>query len=179
VRRLGRFQITEERGQQQDGLEALPEDDEERLAGHHRRRAHARAGQLPLAVFDQPAQFDDRVPHLTDRGTAADQTPDLGELGLGVGGEPGVDDPQRDLDELEVVEVARLGLVEGLLGVAALDLVEGHVDRPADVLKLLDGLGARHAGAGGGGRRADQPPGGDRQDGEDREAPHHPGYFAT
>ena len=55
------------------------------------------------------------VADLVDRRVVGDQPADLGELRLRVRREPGVDDAQRDLDELEVAEVAVLRLGERLL----------------------------------------------------------------
>ena len=78
----------------------------------------ARRGELALDVVDDAAQLDDLVADLALGVVVADHRADLGELRLGLDRQRVVDDPQRDLDQLEVVEVAVLGLLERLLGLA-------------------------------------------------------------
>ena len=56
----------------------------------------------------------------------------------------GSDDAQRDLDVLEVTEVAGLGLVEGLVVSAVLDQRERAVDRLAHRVELPDRFVTRH-----------------------------------
>ncbi len=66
-------------------------------------------GELAFDVVEDAAQLDDLVADLAFGRVVADQLADLGEQRLGVDRQGVVDDPQRDLDQLEVVEVAVLG----------------------------------------------------------------------
>ena len=138
--RLGRLEVAEQDGQEQHDLEPLTEQDEERLGGDDGGRAQAGVGEPALGVVHQPAQHDDLVADLLDRRAAADHLADLGELGLGLDREVVVGDPERDLDQLEVRQVAVAGLLEGLVGLPRLDQLEGPVDRAAGVLELGDAL---------------------------------------
>src|SRR5213075_991652 len=93
---------------------------------------------------------------------------DLGELRLGIGGERRRHDAQRNLDELEVEQIAGLRLGERLIGVAGLDQLQGVVDRPWHRLQLVERLVARHgSGVGAGGRRAHAERGGAEQQRDD------------
>ena len=105
LRGLGGLEVAEEHREQQHGFEALPEDDEERLAGHEQRRGEPGARELALGFVDDAAQLDDPVAHVVGA-AVADRLADLGELRLGVERELRIGDAQRDLHELEVVEVA-------------------------------------------------------------------------
>ena len=66
----------------------------------------------------------------------ADHRADLREQRLHVDRQRVVGNPERDLDQLEVVEVAVLGFLERLLGLAGLDERERAVDRAAHLLHL-------------------------------------------
>ena len=114
VGRLGRFQVAEQHREQQHYFEAFAEDDDERLAGDQHRRADADIGQRPLRTVDQPAQLDDLGADGFGRVTRADRLADLRELPFRLDRQMIVRDPQRDLDALEVREVSRLRLGEGL-----------------------------------------------------------------
>ena len=80
-----------------------------------------------------------------DRSPVLDRGPDRRELELGLDGQAVVGDAQRGLDELEVREVTRLRLREGLLGVARLDQRQRLVDRRARLVQEADRFAARHA----------------------------------
>ena len=114
-----------------------------------RRRADARVGERPLGLVEHSAQHDDLVADLVDRPTVLDRRADRGELELGFDREVVVGDAQRDLDQLEVREVARLGLLERPFGIAGLDQRERLVDRLARLVEQADRLAARHAVGGG------------------------------
>ena len=75
-------------------------------------------GELALDVVHDAAQLDDLVADLALGRAVADHRADLGEQRLRLDRQRVVGDPQRDLDELEVVEVAVLGFLERLLGLA-------------------------------------------------------------
>ena len=151
LRRLRRLEVAEQHGQQQDGLETLAEDDQERLARDEQRRGEPGAREPAFGFVDDAAQLDDPVAHVVGA-TVTDRLAHLGELGLGVERELRVRDAQRDLDVLEVVEVALLRLLERLRVLALLEEVERLVDRDAHVLQLLDRLVLRDVVAGGAGR---------------------------
>ena len=73
------------------------------------------AVSLRSIVSSTPRSSTNSSRTLVDRRVVADQLPDFGEPTLGVDGQVVVDDPQRHLDQLEVVEVAVGGGVERLL----------------------------------------------------------------
>ena len=77
-----RLEVAEEHREQQDDLEPLAEQDQERLARHQRRRANAGVGDGPLGLVEHAAQFDDLVPDLVDRSIVLDRGADRRELEL-------------------------------------------------------------------------------------------------
>ena len=110
---------------------------------------------------------------LLGRRVALDELADLGEVRLGLDRQGRVDDPQRDLDVLEVVEVAAAGLGQGLGVVAGAEQVERLVDRDPDALQLRDGVLPGHAGGGGAaGGEQPEPDGHGHQD-QERPQPCH------
>src|SRR5215218_4929422 len=138
--RLRRLQEADEHGEQQHGLEPLAEDDEEGLTRHQQGRGEAGVGELALGIVDVAAQLDDLVADLAGRRVRADELPDLGERLLGVERQLGVGDAERDLDELEVGEIAGLRARQGLFPLALFEEGQGLVDRGARPIELLDRL---------------------------------------
>ena len=93
---------------------------------------------------------------------------------------PGRHDAQRQLDELEVLEVARAGLGEGLFGLTVLHELQRLVDRGPHDLELVDGVVARHRalGAGRPGRGGEEDAAEQDEGEQPAEACCHAGYFA-
>ena len=106
----------------------------------------------------------------------ANQLTDVGKATLRLDGQVVVDDPQRNLDQFEVVEVAVRRCSECLGAAALFDQRQREIDADANVLDFGD----RVVAAGGGrGRRAGQDgqkgSPGHHADDRDQQPAHHPG----
>ena len=173
VRAARRFEIAEQHRQQQHDLESLTEQNEERLCGHQCRRADTRVGDRPLRLVEHSAEHDDLVADLVDRPTVLDRRTDRCELELSFDREVVVGHPQRCLDQLEMRQVARLGLLQRPFGIAGLDQGQRFVDRLARLVEQPYRLAAGHSvGGGRTGREQHDRQRGDKSCGADRGAAH-------
>ena len=145
-RRAGRERPEQDRDQQ-DRLDALPEEDREREAERHQRRRHALLRQLAVDVDERRAD-DRRVgADPADGRAVADVVAQLRVLELRVDHQVRVAQAQRDLDELEVVEVGGARERVRLVAVPGLQRVERPAEDHPRLVDLLLGALGRDGGA--------------------------------
>jgi len=110
------------------------------LPEHERRGPDADIGEPALGFVEEPAQLDELGAHLAGGRAVLDELARLGEDALGLHREIRVGHAQRDLDQLEVLEVARDGLFERGIAVAGIEQRDRLIDGGAHRVELLDRL---------------------------------------
>ena len=142
--RAARLEVAEDRRHHEHRLQPFAEQDEERVARGDRRRRDAGGRQHTLDVVQPAPHRRDLGRDLIDGSPVLDHRPKRGELLLDLEGQPFVEDPQRDLGVLEVIEVGvARQLVRGL-GVTGPVRRERVLQQRARLVHLLDTLVGAH-----------------------------------